>query len=157
MENINYAELYWVRPDESDFSGAIERSLEEGVKHLDKEIFLEAIKKFEDEQYKWMQKRKDIQEKLEKELKEYFDKNPEAKAIYENTKRLSREADGLIIEYNRRMKDDENYPDKDAVRRWYWFMSQKYIDKGAQSYQFLYPDFIGPIDILEKFNQENDN
>lgn len=95
--------------------------------------------------------------KIKKELKKYFDKNPEAKAIYENLKRLSREADGLIIEYNRRMKDDENYPDKDAVRRWYWFMSQKYIDNSVQSYKFLYPDFIGPIDILEKFNHETDN
>lgn len=66
MENINYAEPYGVRPDESDFSGVIERSLEEDVKHLNKEIFLEAIKKFEDEQYKWMQERKNIQEKLKK-------------------------------------------------------------------------------------------
>lgn len=156
MNNIDYGALYGVKSGESDFSGAIERSLEEGVKHLDKE-FLDAIKKFEDEQYKWMAERKAIQEKLEKELKEYFDKNPEAKTIYENSKRLSREADGLIIEYNRRMKDDKNYPDKDAVRRWYWFMSQKYIDKGAQSYKFLYPDFIGPIDISEKFNHENNN
>ena len=38
MNDINYAELYGVKPGESDFSGAIERSLKEGVKHLGKEF-----------------------------------------------------------------------------------------------------------------------
>ena len=34
MKKINFAELYGVRPDEKDFSGAIRRSLKDGVKHL---------------------------------------------------------------------------------------------------------------------------
>lgn len=32
--DINFAELYDVRPDETDFTGAIDRSLEQGIKHL---------------------------------------------------------------------------------------------------------------------------
>jgi hypothetical protein len=32
--NINYAELYGVKPNESDFSGAIKRSLKNGVIHI---------------------------------------------------------------------------------------------------------------------------
>lgn len=40
---INYAELYGVADNESDFSGAIKRSLKNDVKHLDK--FLKMIKK----------------------------------------------------------------------------------------------------------------
>lgn len=32
--NINYAELYGVKPNESDFSGAIKRSLKNGVVHI---------------------------------------------------------------------------------------------------------------------------
>ena len=38
MENIDYAALYGVKPGESDFSGAIKRSLKNGIKHLDKYI-----------------------------------------------------------------------------------------------------------------------
>ena len=38
MKNINYASLYGVLPGESDFSGAIKRSLKTGVKHLDEYI-----------------------------------------------------------------------------------------------------------------------
>lgn len=34
MRNINFAELYDVLPNEKDFSGAIRRSLKNGVKHL---------------------------------------------------------------------------------------------------------------------------
>ena len=32
--NINYAELYGVKRNESDFSGAIKRSLKNGVVHI---------------------------------------------------------------------------------------------------------------------------
>lgn len=49
---MNYTELYGVRSDESNFSGAIERSLEEGMKHLDQNDFLEAIEEFKNERYK---------------------------------------------------------------------------------------------------------
>ena len=37
MNNINYAELYDVKPDETDFYGAIQRWKDSGmeVKHLD--------------------------------------------------------------------------------------------------------------------------
>ena len=31
---INYAELYGVKPNESDFSGAIKRSLKNGAVHI---------------------------------------------------------------------------------------------------------------------------
>ena len=40
---INYAELYGVADNESDFSGAIKRSLKNDIKHLDE--FLKMIKK----------------------------------------------------------------------------------------------------------------
>ena len=139
---INYKELYGVLPEESDFSGAIERSLEEGIQHLDKGEFLKYINEWENEHYKWVAERKLKDQKLQEELKEYFEKNPQAKKDYEDAKKRNREAEGLILEYNRRMKDDENYPDKDAVRRWYFFMCDKFIEKGYHSYQFLYPDFI---------------
>ena len=36
MNDIDYASLYGVKPEEIDFSGAIKRSLKEGIKHLDK-------------------------------------------------------------------------------------------------------------------------
>lgn len=35
---IDYAALYGVKPSECDFSGAIERSLKEGPKHLTKDF-----------------------------------------------------------------------------------------------------------------------
>lgn len=44
--NFNYAELYGVKPGESDFSGTIERSLKEGVKHLDDEKYIKILKDF---------------------------------------------------------------------------------------------------------------
>ncbi len=37
--DINFAELYDVRPGETDFTGAIDRSLEQGMKHLSKNFF----------------------------------------------------------------------------------------------------------------------
>ncbi len=44
---INYAELYGVLPGEKDFNGAINRSLSNGIKHLDGSFLnsLELIKK----------------------------------------------------------------------------------------------------------------
>jgi len=38
MVMIDYAALYGVKPGECDFSGAIERSLKEGPKHLNKDF-----------------------------------------------------------------------------------------------------------------------
>ena len=43
MKDIDYAALYGVHPGESDFSGAIERSLKNGIKHLDE--YIKMIKK----------------------------------------------------------------------------------------------------------------
>ena len=34
MEKIDYGSLYGVRPGERDFSGAIQRSLNNGIKHI---------------------------------------------------------------------------------------------------------------------------
>jgi hypothetical protein len=42
MNNIDYASMYGVKPGETDFGGAIERSLNEGVKHIGEE-FLKMI------------------------------------------------------------------------------------------------------------------
>lgn len=38
--DINFADLYDVRPDEPDFTGAINRSLEQGIKHLSKSFLV---------------------------------------------------------------------------------------------------------------------
>ena len=38
MNNIDYASLYGVKPGESDFSGAIKRSLKNDIKYLDEYI-----------------------------------------------------------------------------------------------------------------------
>ena len=43
MKDIDYAAFYGVHPGESDFSGAIKRSLKTGVKHLDE--YIKMIKK----------------------------------------------------------------------------------------------------------------
>lgn len=44
INNIDYASMYGVKPGETDFGGAIERSLNEGFnKHIGKE-FLKIIK-----------------------------------------------------------------------------------------------------------------
>lgn len=42
FKNLDYSSLYGVKPDENDFSGAINRSIKEGPKHLDKN-FVDAI------------------------------------------------------------------------------------------------------------------
>lgn len=38
--DINFAELYDVRPGETDFTGAIDRSLKQGIKHLSGEFIV---------------------------------------------------------------------------------------------------------------------
>ena len=43
-KKTDYAELYGVAPNESNFSGAIKRSLKKGVMHIG-ENFIEAINK----------------------------------------------------------------------------------------------------------------
>lgn len=45
MKNIDYAAFYGVHPGESDFSGAIERSVKNGIKHLDE--YVKMIKNYE--------------------------------------------------------------------------------------------------------------
>ena len=36
--DVNFAELYDVRPGETDFTGAVDRSLERGIKHLSEDF-----------------------------------------------------------------------------------------------------------------------
>ena len=38
--DINFTDLYDVRPGETDFTGAIDRSLEQGIKHLSKSFLV---------------------------------------------------------------------------------------------------------------------
>ena len=45
MENIDYGSLYGVRPGERDFSGAIKRSLNNGIKHINTN-FIRMYEKF---------------------------------------------------------------------------------------------------------------
>lgn len=46
MKDIDYAAFYGVYPGESDFSGAIERSVKNGIKHLDEySEYVKMIKK----------------------------------------------------------------------------------------------------------------
>jgi len=45
MKDINYAALYGVHPGESNFSGAIKRSLKNGIKHFDE--YIKMIKNYE--------------------------------------------------------------------------------------------------------------
>ena len=42
FKNLNYSSLYTVKPNENDFSGAINRCRKEGLKHLTKN-FVTAI------------------------------------------------------------------------------------------------------------------
>ena len=176
--NIDYASLYGVKPGETDFSGAIERSLNDGVKHLDKE-FLEAIRQYKEgeqdnylldketrdklskmnkeylEVKQWMeeqQKSKDpeVRKALKEKINNYFNTNKEGYDAFHKDNYIQNKTHELILEYNRRMKDDVNYPNKDQVRIWYSYQSQMLINEGAFSFSFLYPDFIGPIEDLEK-------
>lgn len=45
MEKIDYGSLYGVRPGEKDFSGAIQRSLNDGIKHININ-FIKVYEKF---------------------------------------------------------------------------------------------------------------
>lgn len=47
--NINYAELYGVKPNESDFSGAIKRSIKNGAVHVN-ENFISVINDIRDKE-----------------------------------------------------------------------------------------------------------
>jgi hypothetical protein len=38
--DVDFAELYDVRPGETDFTGAIDRSLEQGIKHLNEDFLV---------------------------------------------------------------------------------------------------------------------
>lgn len=38
--DVNFAELYDVRPGETDFTGAIDRSLEQRIKHLSEDFLV---------------------------------------------------------------------------------------------------------------------
>ena len=147
MEDIDYADLYGVLPGETDFSGAMKRNTE--LKHFVGE-------KEYDELIKWMEERRKskdpkVRQVLKDKINKFYEENKDAvfpkKDIHEKTNEL-------ILEYNRRMKDDENYPNKDEVRLWYSQQSQILISEGAFSFSFLYPDFMGPIEDLEKIYQK---
>ena len=56
--------------------------------------------------------------------------------------KLNDKQNKLILEYNHRMDDDKNYPDKNAVRGWYVMESRKLISQGVPAFGFLYPDII---------------
>lgn len=154
--DIDYADLYGVRPGETDFSGAIERLKERDnpIRHLDKE-YLEVIQ--------WMderQKSKDpeVRKALKDKINNFYYTHKECCEILHKNDNIHDETQQLILEYNRRMKDDVNYPNKDVVRIWYSCRSQELINRGAFAFSFLYPDFIGPIEDLEKiYNKTNKN
>lgn len=148
MEDIDYADLYGVLLGETDFSGAMKRNTE--LRHFIGE-------REYDELIKWMEERKKskdpkVRQVLKDKINKFYEENKNSvfpkKDIHEKTSEL-------ILEYNRRMKDDENYPNKDEVRLWYSQQSQMLIYEGALSFSFLYPDFMGPIEDLEKIYQKN--
>ena len=148
MEDIDYADLYGVIPGETDFSGAIERLKEKDnpITHLDKE-YLEVVQ--------WMKERRkskdpEVRQVLKEKINNYFNTNKEGYEAFHKNDYLQKEINKLILEYNRRMKDDINYPNKDIVRLWYSCQAQMLINEGAFSFLFLYPDFMGPIEDLEK-------
>ena len=155
MEKIDYADLYGVRPGETDFSGAIERLKEKNnpIKHLDKE-YLE-VKQWMDERRK--SKDPEVRQVLKEKINNYFDtyKDKKGYEAFHKNNCLQNKTNQLIFEYNKRMKDDINYPNKDEVRLWYSCQAQMLINAGAFSFSFLYPDFMGPIEDLEKIFQKN--
>ena len=148
--DINFAELYGVLPGESDFSEAIKRSLKDKeeyqLTHLDKE-YLE-VKQWMDERRK--SKDPEVRKVLKDKINNFYYTHKECCEIFHKNDNVHNKTKQLILEYNKRMKDDVNYPNKDIVRRWYSFKSQELINRGAFSFSFLYPDFIGPIEELEK-------
>ena len=54
-KKINYGELYGVLPGETDFSGAIARSLKDGKKNLSGEFLKMVSDKYEDEGEYWVE------------------------------------------------------------------------------------------------------
>ena len=124
--DINFAELYGVLPGETDFSGAIERSLKD------------------------IESNKINYESLAKFIEEHKAKHPEKKEKFEKKTKLHNETNKLIIEYNKRLRDDENFPNKDEVRDWFYIESHKLIEQGASEFSFLYPEFMGSIEEFEK-------
>ena len=148
MENIDYASLYGVLPGETDFSGAMKRNTE--IRHF-----------IEEKEYnnliKWMDKRRktkdpEVRQVLKDKINKFYEDHKDD--VFPE-KDIHKKTHELIIEYNKRMKDDENYPNKDEVRLWYSQQSQMLIYEGALSFSFLYPDFMGPIEDLEKIYQKN--
>lgn len=91
-----------------------------------------------------------LNEKITHLIEEYKKKHPEKKEKFEDAERLRKESGKLIIEYNKRLRNDEEYPNKDEVRQWFSDESSKLIAEGASSYNFLYCEFICPIEDLEK-------
>lgn len=146
---INYADLYGVKPGETDFSGAIERLKEKGnpIKHVDKE-YLEVIQCMNERR---KSKDSEVRQVLKDKIIKFYEENKDA--VFPE-KDIHKKINELILEYNRRMRDDVNYPNKDQVRIWYSCQSQMLINEGAFSFSFLYPDFIGPIEDLEKIYQK---
>lgn len=149
---IDYADFYGVKPGETDFSGAIERLKEKDnpITHLDKE-YLEVIQ--------WMNERRkskdpEVRKVLKEKVNNYFNTHKEGYEAFHKDNCIQNQTHELILEYNRRMRDDVNYPNKDQVRIWYSCQSQMLINEGAFSFSFLYPDFIGPIEDLEKIYQK---
>ena len=184
--DIDYAALYGVLPGEKDFSGAIKRHLE--AKHFSnsseyrelidwiaqrwkaiQENIEEGVEKVaeDDTDYleveQWMderQKSKDpeVRKALKDKINNFYYTHKECCEILHKNDNVHDETQQLILEYNRRMKDDVNYPNKDVVRIWYSCRSQELINRGAFAFSFLYPDFIGPIENLEKiYNKTNKN
>ena len=148
MKDIDYAELYGVKPGESDFSGVIERLKEQNnpIKHLGKE-YLE-VKQWMDERRK--SKDQEVRKALKEKINNYFNTHHEGYEAFHKDSYIQNKIHELILEYNRRMRDDVNYQNKDKVRIWYSCQSQMLINEGAFSFSFLYPEFIGSMEDLEK-------
>ena len=146
--DIDYAELYGLKPGEKDFTGVIERlkKRDNPIKHLDKE-YLE-VKQWMDERRK--SKDPEVRKALKDKINNFYYTHKECCEILHKNDNVHNETQQLILEYNRRLKDDINYPNKDNVRRWFDIKSQELIDKGAPSFSFLYPEFMGSIEDLEK-------
>ena len=108
--DINFAELYGVKPGETDFSGAIERLKEKNnpIKHLDKE-YLE-VKQWMDERRK--SKDPEVRQVLKEKINNYFNTHKEGYETFHKNNCLQNDINQLILEYNRSMKDDVNYPNK---------------------------------------------
>ena len=89
-------------------------------------------------------------EEATKQINNYFNTHHDGYEAFHKDNYIQNQTHELILEYNRRMKDNVNYPNKDQVRLWYSHQSQMLINEGAFSFSFLYPDFMGSIEELEK-------